>query len=418
MTTQIIREEVLVSMDEIREMAEHAGPCVTIYLAREGVGSNRPMGGGRMKTALQEVTRRIDAARETETFLKPLRKLAEAELKDARYANLAIFHSPGYLKVVRCEQPLTEGVYVGDRFHILPGLAAVLEPVRFNLLALSRKHVRLLACSRNSCEQVALPEGLATSVAAEGAFDRPDHDLENRSSAGPDRGKGKILFGTGANREDAYLYNFFKSIDRGLHPILTRSGLPLIVAAVGEELTIYGRANTYPNLVKAGIQMSPERVPDRELQTAGVEIFQEHYREGRRRTRKHFEELGGREAILTSIGACIDAAREGHIGHLLLADGVQRDGEELNRIALDTILHGGRISLTAADEMAEKRSRSRPAALSVGACAEELRRGGRGPTTAVRESVTIRVDAYARASCFPRVAPVRARHIEPAKEVR
>ena len=73
---------------------------------------------------------------------------------------------------------------MGDRFYVLPALGAVLEPIRFNLLALSRKHVRLLACSRKGFEPVALPEGMATSVAAEGGFDYPDHDLENRSSGG------------------------------------------------------------------------------------------------------------------------------------------------------------------------------------------------------------------------------------------
>jgi hypothetical protein len=344
MTTQIIREEALGGLDEIRELADQPGPCISIYLPQEGAGTNRQMGAGRLKTALQEVTRRMGAARETETFLLPLRKLAEKEVKDARYPSLLVFHSPGYLKSVRCEQTFREGIYVGDRFHVLPVLTAVLEPVRFNLLALSRKHVRLLSCSRTRFEPVALPEGLATSVAAEGAFDYPDHDLENRSSAGPDRGTGRVLFGTGANREDAYLYNFFKSIDRGLHPIFTRDGLPLIVAAVVEELAVYSRANTYPGLLKTGIQRSPERVPDRELQAFGVEILEAYYAEQRRKTLKQFEELGGREVILTSVSACLDAARLGHIGHLLIAADGQGQEEDLNRIALDTILHGGRVS--------------------------------------------------------------------------
>jgi hypothetical protein len=352
MTTQIVREEALAGLDEIKELAERPGPCISIYLPQEGVGTNRQMGTGRLKTALQEVTRQIGAAQATETFLLPLRKLAETE-KDARYPALVVFHSPDYLKVVRCDQPFREGIFVGDRFHVLPALGSVLEPIRFNLLALSRKHVRLLSCSRHNFEPVALPEGLVTSVAAEGAFDQPDHDLENRSAAGPDRGTpGRIHFGTGANREDAYLYNFFKSIDRGLHPILTRDGLPLIVAAVVEELAVYAKTNTYPGLVKTGIQRSPERVPDRELHALGLEILQEYYAERRRRMLKQFEELGGKEVILTSVGACLDAARQGHIAHLLVAvDGTGKE-EDLNRIVLDTILRGGRISLTNPGEIA------------------------------------------------------------------
>jgi hypothetical protein len=353
MMTQLIREEALAGLDEIKELAERPGPCISIYLPQEGMGTNRQMGAGRLKTALQEVTRRMGAAQATEAFLLPLRKLAETELKDARYPALVVFHSPDYLKVVRCDEPFREVIHVGDRFQVLPALGAVLEPIRFHLLALSRKHVRLLSCSRRSFEPVALPEGMATSVAAQGAFDRPDHDLENRSSAGPDRGTpGRIHFGTGANREDAYLYNFFKSVDRGLHPILTRDGLPLIVAAVVEELSVYARTNTYPGLVKTGIQRSPERVPDRELHTLGVEVLHEYYAERRRRTLKQFEDLGGKEVILTSVGACLDAARQGHIAHLLLAaDGPGKE-EDLNRIALDTILHGGRISWTNPGELA------------------------------------------------------------------
>jgi hypothetical protein len=345
MTTQIVREEALAGIDEIKELAGQPGPCISIYLPQEGAGTNRQMGAARLKTALQEVSRRIGAARETETFLLPLRKLAEKEMKDARYPSLVVFHSPGYLKVVHCEQPFREVMLIGDRFHVLPALPAVLEPVRFNLLALSRKHVRLLSCSRARFEPFILPEGMATSIAAEGGFDQPDHDLENRSSAGPDRGKGRVLFGTGANREDAYLYNFFKSIDRGLHSILTRDGLPLIVAAVAEELSVYARANSYAGLIKEGIQRSPERVPDRELHTLALEILGEYYAERRRRTLQQFEELAGKEVILTSVGACLDAARQGHIAHLLLAEEGAGRAEDLNRIALDTIRHGGRISL-------------------------------------------------------------------------
>jgi hypothetical protein len=352
MTKEIFREEALTGLDEIKELAAQTGPCISIYLPQEGVGTNRQMGAGRLKTALQEVTRRIGAARESDTFLGPLRKFAEREARDEKHPALVIFHAPDYLKVVRCEEIFPETLHIGERFFVLPALASVLEPVRFNLLALSRKHVRLLACSRKSFEPIDLPEGLATSVEAAGGFDRPDHDLENRSSAGPDRGTpGRIHFGTGANREDAYLYNFFRAIDRGLHPLLTPEGMPLIVAAVAEEIAVYHRANTYPQLLKAGIQGSPERIPDRELHRLGVQMMIGHYAEKRRKALRQFEEVGGREAILTTIGASLEAARNGHIAHLLINVNGPGRPEDLNRIALDTIVHGGRISVTAPDEI-------------------------------------------------------------------
>ena len=354
MTTQIIREEALTGLEEIKDLAAQPGPCISIYLPQEGVGTNRQMGPGRLKTALQEVTRRIGAARETETFLEPLRKLAETQVKDPRYPALIVFHAPDFLKVIRCEQTFPEAIHIGDRFFVSPVLRSVLEPVRFNLLALSRKHVRLLACSENSFEPIDLPAGVPASVAAEGAFDQPDHDLENRSSAGPDRGSpSRVLFGTGADRHTPYLYNFCKAVDRGLHPLLTPDGMPLILAAVTEEVAVYNKANSYPGLLKTAIERSPERVPDRELHRLGVAILHEHYAEKRRKMLKQFEELGGREAILTTIGGCLEASRHGHIAYLMVNVDAPGKEEDLNRIVLDTIAHGGKISVVRQGELAD-----------------------------------------------------------------
>ena len=68
MTTQTIREEALAGSDEIKELAEQPGPCISIYLPKEGVGTNRQMGAGRLKPRCRKSTRRIGGARETEAF--------------------------------------------------------------------------------------------------------------------------------------------------------------------------------------------------------------------------------------------------------------------------------------------------------------------------------------------------------------
>ena len=91
-------------------------------------------------------------------------------------------------------------------------------------------------------------------------FDAPDHDLINRSSAGPSTGAMPgVQFGTGSGRETqhAHLHDFYHAVDRGVSELLRSTQAPLVLAGVEEDVAIYRSISAYPNLLEQGIHGSP-----------------------------------------------------------------------------------------------------------------------------------------------------------------
>ena len=79
--------------------------------------------------------------------------------------------------------------------------SAPLRP-RFHILALSQKRTRILECTQHGCREIPFPAGFPGSLADSKQTDQPDHDLDNRSSAGPDVGGMKrVMFGTTTDHE-------------------------------------------------------------------------------------------------------------------------------------------------------------------------------------------------------------------------
>src|SRR5208337_1155633 len=106
-------------------------------------------------------------------------------------------------------------------------------------------------CTRQSSRELPFPPGFAQSLDDFKQTRQPDHDLDNRSSAGPDIGGMKsVMFGTTTDREkkDDYLLHFFASIDNAVHAVLKDQTTPLVVVAVESELALYRQVNTYRHL--------------------------------------------------------------------------------------------------------------------------------------------------------------------------
>jgi Bacterial archaeo-eukaryotic release factor family 3 len=348
MTSLSVQENTLIKLDDLKELAAQSGPCVSIYLPSDGAGNSRQLRAQRMKTALKEVIPQLPETEETEKLLSPLRRIAAGSSEElapggSQSTGVMVFRAPNYMKIVACDAPFRSCAIIGDEFYIRPALPALTEPVQFYLLALSRKHVQLFRCSGERFESLPLPASMPESVAAAGGFDQPDHDLANRATAGPGAA-GRIQFGTSADRENAWLHNFFKAVDRALRPSLMKEGLPLVVSAVREELAAYAEVNTYPGMIANGIQRSPERAPGAELHQLGIEAVKAHFSDAKRKLVGEIRESAP-DRVSVGVERCLKAARDGHVGYLLLPESETSNEQDLNRIAMDTVRNSGKISL-------------------------------------------------------------------------
>lgn len=248
------------------ELASTAGPCITVILPPYRPGEPGKPAAAILKTDLQDAAEKLAARKVAqpliEELLEPLRQLSQEEGALAGSGSArAIFRAPGTFRQFELRFPPTpaQACIVGDCFSIRPILKSLAVPEKIYVLDVSRKSVALLACRANDVSRVELPKGTPQTLEEVLGFDAPDHDLVNRSAAGPSTGAMQgVQFGTGYGREaeHAHLHDFYRAVDRGVNQLLRASEAPLILAGVEEYMNFYRSVNTYPDLVDQGISGS------------------------------------------------------------------------------------------------------------------------------------------------------------------
>ncbi len=261
LTAEPLRKEI------VPDLVHTAGPCITLLLPPYRPGETSEPPAALLKSDLQAAARQLAARKVPEQaigeLLEPLRQLSHEEesLAGAVSARI-IFRSPGVFRQFELPIPPSpeQACTVGGCFWIRPILASLALPSTVYVLEVTKKAVTLLACGFTGVTAIGLPEGTPKTLDEALGFKAPDHDLINRSAAGPSSGAMQgVQFGTGSGRETehAHLHDFYRAIDRGVSELLHWNQAPLVLAGVDEDVNIYRAVSTYPHLLEQGIHGSP-----------------------------------------------------------------------------------------------------------------------------------------------------------------
>lgn len=356
----------------LKELAAQKGPCLTMFVPDRHPGAQ----SGSRTALLRDMIHRAELMLQANPklsshaadLLAPLVVFAETGEVEAGGPGFALFRSPHHLQIFSLPGTAADSLVFASHFALLPLVDRVYTPQGFYVLGLSRKHLRLLRYHLGVCVEVALPPQVPESVEAAGAFDAPDHDLENRSSAGVGRGSMKAVhFGTLSDREAAgeYLYHFFGMVAQGLKDTL--NGVPLLLAGVHEEVAAYRRASKYPHLLETEIPGNIEFLPPEDIAKAAAGAAREHYRKAGLNVLAALREMPDRNRTL--IGdphRVLRAAAAGRVHQLCVRemtgihgamepelDTVHLASEDLlNAAVVETLRHGGEVFALTPDQMA------------------------------------------------------------------
>jgi hypothetical protein len=343
----------MLTHDDLKRLAAVSGPCLTIIQPLRDTWSQVTKPETRIAAAIQEAGRLLDEkgfdAAERDEMLRPLRKIAANTEWSGRTGSFVMFRSPEFTLTGFWPDELAPRVHFAEEFLVLPLLDGLLRDRSFWLLALSIKSVKLYRGSGEALSEVALPAGVATSLAEDQAFDTPDHSLRGRSTAGPSVGSMKgVQFTTGAAHEGepTYLHDFFRAIDRGIHPLLARDPHPLILAGVTRQLAIYRKVNTWTPLIAEDIHGSTETFATDFLFAKGAELAGAFATNGTDATLHDLDAAMGRGLLESDPEALIEAAGSGQVAELVIEQtaAVLPPREAfINWNALATVRGGGRI---------------------------------------------------------------------------
>jgi hypothetical protein len=317
----------MIAIQDLKNLAAIIGPCLTIFEPVRDPVLQITKATTRLIAASQEadalLLRKGMGAEDREAFLAPIRKFAANTDWTGRTGSVVIFRAPGFTQASFWPDVLEPTVLLADQFQILPLLAGMAADRNYWVLALSINKIHFLRGEGSGFAEFELPATLPRSLADFMAFDKPDHDLEGRSAKGPSSGTGGgILFGTssGPETEAAHLHDYFKMIDRVIHPIMGRDGAgdPLILAAVPRELALYRSVNTYAPLVEEPIHGSPDALGFERLHRTALELATAHAAKAMVSHRAEIDAAAGRKLLLTDPAAIVKAAGAGQVGRLFI----------------------------------------------------------------------------------------------------
>jgi hypothetical protein len=371
MTVQDITSHEVVTFDDLKPFATASGPCITIAVPLPNPAEIEV----RLKNAIRAVQRKLEeseiGATRSAGLIAPILELANtAETAGVWGHGVILFRSPDLFRHYLLHGPFNEVHTVEDRFQVRPLLAALTHEMRFYLLGLSRRQVRLFRCTQFRSEQLAIqgtvPQNMDTWLNSR----QPDHALDNRASAGPSAGRMKgVTFGTSTDRDrdDEYLTHFLHAVEKAVTALLRHDPAPLVLAGVEYELSIYRRLNSYNRTIERSVNGSPDGMTERSLYDRAREIVMQTPAEPLQKALWDIRGHAGTSRVITDERSAIQAAWGGRVLDFLIAENAEswgawnhetldvstggRQEELLNAAAIQTLGHNGRAFVLKAADM-------------------------------------------------------------------
>ncbi|HYA17110.1 MAG TPA: hypothetical protein VEF06_06580 [Bryobacteraceae bacterium] len=352
----------MLAIEDLKNLATINGPCLTILEPVRDPVLQVTKATTRLIAAAQEADDLLATKgfteEERENFLAPVRKFATNTDWTGRAGSVAIFRAPGFTQATFWPDVLEPQIHLAEHFQVLPLLAGMTAERNYWVLTLSINNIHLFRGTGDAFTEHELPADLPRSLADFMGFDKPDHDLESRSTKGPSSGPNSgsefgVRFGTMSvpEREAAHLHDYFRTINRVLLPILGREGGdPLVLVAVPRELALYRAVNTYAPLVEDAIHGNVHAMGFERIHKEALELIAAH---GLRKTEVWERELdtaAGRKLLLTDLDEIARAASYGQVWRFYFNREVaaartpQPDTRAMvNRIALTVLNNSGAV---------------------------------------------------------------------------
>ena len=358
-TTQETKKAI--SEADLKALAHRSGPCVTIqtpaYKPGDGTGTRRVQLRELAHEAVLRV-RNLNLAKESPELIDSIERLVAVAGNYHGGRALLLFAAPGGFEAIYESRTLKHAAtIVGSHFNLVPLLSETMAPNDFLVLGISKNRVRLLHYADGCCEELPLPASVPANLKADGEFDLPDHDLGNRSTAGPSLWTGRantrtVRFGTGNDPEahGAYMKHYLTRIDQGLKEVIKNK--PLFLAGVKEELDEFRSLSKHPYILGEQCHGNSDRAtPDQIAAHAAAGAVREYCASAKRAAEALTEQPN---KILGDAARILRAAQEGRVRRLLIADQATIpangaidggfDGEDLvNACTVETIRTGGEV---------------------------------------------------------------------------
>lgn len=362
----------------------HQAHCVSIYLPthRSGHEVIEDKDKVMLKNQLKEASEKLKAygldENEIKEYLSPIYKLQNDDSFWRHQSDgLALYLFGDKFEYMTLPVSFQEFVYVADHLYLKPLSAMLNEAERFFIMVLSLGDVKFFEGSSHSIVEVVM-EGLIPQSLEEALTVGDDYEqksLQYRSGQGE---AGKAMFhghgaGSGTEKKDETL-KYFREINQGVMQMLHDEKVPLVLACVDYLAPIYKEANTYPYLFEDHISGNHSKTGMLTLHTSAIDLLGNYFDEDKKKQNEYYQNNVHKGLASYEEEKIIPAAISGLIDSLFIQrnknlwgvydaekHSIKIDNEKkidnaclLNKAAIETIRHGGKVYIMESDEMPEK----------------------------------------------------------------
>lgn len=325
--------------DVLRELSEAPRqPSVSIFLPTHRAGKEVRQDPIRFKNLVrraEEQLTQLDEGLDTSELLEFAYSIPETETDDFWQHSsdgMALFMQSGFSRGFRLPIEFDELAMVAQRFHVKPLFSYLQGDGHFFVLAVSPKRVRLFEGGKHSLNEVdtdLLPETLVEALNIDEYQSTLQFHSHSMSGASASAEKQAIYHGHGGGSDadkKEELLKFFRKLDDGINEFFGVEPAPLVFAGVEYLFPIYQQANNYRNLVDSPVPGNQDDASADELHGPAWQVVEPRFAADRRQIVEKYGTLAARQQASDDLDTVIQAAREGRVDTLLLAEGVRRWG--------------------------------------------------------------------------------------------
>jgi hypothetical protein len=323
-------------------------PCLSLYQTTHRDYPSRRQDPIRFRGLVDALATHLEErwpGEDGEALLKPFRELAANQdfWNRGTREGLAVLGSPKFFRSYILRRPVPDMAVVSETFHTKPLLRIVQSADRYQVLALTRDHVRLFEGNRDGLYEVDLDPAVPKTVTeALGAEHTEGYHAVFTYGSG--RQGSAMHHGTGSRDDDAKTdaERFFRAVDRAVRERHSLpSHLPLLLASLPEHQSRFRKVSDNPNLIPEGLELDPRLLDPEELCNRAWAAIRPRYVS---RLASIVERFGTSKAHDKGTDQATEAARAGVEGRIrtLLIDADRTIPGRLDRST-------GRIELSSAD---------------------------------------------------------------------
>lgn len=257
-------------------------PCLSLYQPthrHHPDNQQNPLRFRNLLKTLEQTLRENYPAQDARPLLRPFEELAqERDFWNHTLDGLAVLAAPGVFRVYKLARPVPELAVVAESFHIKPLIRFLQSADRYHVLGVSREKISFFEGNRDALNEVELDPAVPRTPDEAARGEAKEFHLSAWASSAGAPGV-HYSEGSKSDIEENEATRFLRAVDRAILEHYSRpTRLPLILAALPENQSLFRKINRNPFLIPEGVDMHPDSMSLEALREHAWAAMEPHYR--------------------------------------------------------------------------------------------------------------------------------------------